>query len=42
MEEYFIKRFMEEGYTKARLDKRRIVNYRDMGKSRLSLVSKAR
>ncbi|RXK40568.1 hypothetical protein M231_02220 [Tremella mesenterica] len=28
--EYFIKHFMEEGYTKARLDKRRIVNYKDM------------
>lgn len=28
--EYFIKHFMEEGYTKARLEKRRIVNYRDM------------
>ncbi|KAI9633785.1 histone-fold-containing protein [Dioszegia hungarica] len=28
--EYFIKHFMEEGYTKARLDKRKIVNYRDM------------
>ncbi|RSH91439.1 hypothetical protein EHS25_009738 [Saitozyma podzolica] len=28
--EYFVKHFMEEGYTKARLDKRRIVNYRDM------------
>ncbi|ORY31650.1 histone-fold-containing protein [Naematelia encephala] len=28
--EYFIKHFMEEGYTKARLEKRRIVNYKDM------------
>ncbi|ORX39435.1 histone-fold-containing protein [Kockovaella imperatae] len=28
--EYFIKHFMEEGYTKARLDKRKMVNYRDM------------
>jgi hypothetical protein len=33
LQEYFIKHFMEEGYTKARLDKRKIVNYRDMGKS---------
>ncbi|WWD19832.1 hypothetical protein CI109_104299 [Kwoniella shandongensis] len=28
--EYFIKHFMEEGYTKARLEKRKIVNYKDM------------
>jgi len=28
--EYFIKHFMEEGYTKARLERRRIVNYKDM------------
>ncbi|KAL7424417.1 hypothetical protein Q5752_000099 [Cryptotrichosporon argae] len=28
--EHFIKHFMEEGYTKARLEKRRIVNYKDM------------
>ncbi|TXT15816.1 hypothetical protein VHUM_00319 [Vanrija humicola] len=28
--EYFIKHFMEEGYMKARLEKRRIVNYKDM------------
>jgi DNA polymerase epsilon subunit 4 len=28
--EYFIKHFMEEGYTKARLEQRRIVNYKDM------------
>lgn len=29
-QEYFIKHFMEEGYTKARIDRRRIVNYKDM------------
>ncbi|OWZ38278.1 DNA polymerase epsilon p12 subunit [Cryptococcus neoformans c8] len=28
--EYFIKHFMEEGYTKARLEKRKLINYRDM------------
>jgi DNA polymerase epsilon subunit 4 len=28
--EYFIKHFMEEGYTKARLERRRIVNYKDL------------
>ncbi|ODN95287.1 hypothetical protein L198_04678 [Cryptococcus wingfieldii CBS 7118] len=28
--EYFIKHFMEEGYTKARLEKRKIINYKDM------------
>jgi DNA polymerase epsilon subunit 4 len=28
--EYFIKHFMEEGYTKARMERRRIVNYKDM------------
>ncbi|WVW86373.1 hypothetical protein I302_108419 [Kwoniella bestiolae CBS 10118] len=28
--EYFIKHFMEEGYTKARLEKRKTVNYKDM------------
>ncbi|KAK8853403.1 hypothetical protein IAR55_004109 [Kwoniella newhampshirensis] len=28
--EYFIKHFMEEGYTKARLEKRKIVNYKDL------------
>lgn len=31
MKEYFIQHFMEEGYTKARLEKRKIVNYKDMG-----------
>lgn len=30
--EYFIKHFMEEGCTKARLDKRKLVTYKDMGK----------
>lgn len=30
--EYFIKHFMEEGYTKARLEKRKLINYRDMGR----------
>ncbi|WVQ94891.1 hypothetical protein IAU59_001977 [Kwoniella sp. CBS 9459] len=28
--EYFVKHFMEEGYTKARLEKRKIVNYKDL------------
>ncbi|BEI82840.1 hypothetical protein CcaverHIS002_0307080 [Cutaneotrichosporon cavernicola] len=28
--EYFVKHFMEEGYTKARLEKRRIISYKDM------------
>ncbi|WWC91910.1 uncharacterized protein L201_006862 [Kwoniella dendrophila CBS 6074] len=28
--EYFIKHFMEEGYTKARLEKRKTVNYKDI------------
>lgn len=31
-QEYFIKHFMEEGYTKARLEKRKLINYRDMGR----------
>jgi hypothetical protein len=38
-QEYFVKHFMEEGYTKARLDKRRIVNYRDMGELRAARVA---
>jgi len=29
--EYFIKHFMEEGYTKARLDRRKLVTYKDIG-----------
>ncbi|WVF67292.1 hypothetical protein IAT40_002043 [Kwoniella sp. CBS 6097] len=28
--EYFVKHFMEEGYTKARLEKRKTVNYKDL------------
>jgi DNA polymerase epsilon subunit 4 len=35
--EYFVKHFMEEGYTKARLEKRRIINYKDMA----NVVSRA-
>lgn len=30
-QEYFIKHFMEEGYTKARLDRRKLVTYKDIG-----------
>jgi DNA polymerase epsilon subunit 4 len=37
--EYFIKHFMEEGCTKARLDKRKLVTYKDMGKSHSSSSS---
>lgn len=32
-QEYFIKHFMEEGYTKARLDRRKLVTYKDIGES---------
>jgi DNA polymerase epsilon subunit 4 len=43
VKEYFIKHFMEEGYTKARLDRRKLVTYKDIGElqqltSRLSLA----
>ena len=31
-EEYFVKHFIEEGYTRARLDQRKIVTYKDMGR----------
>jgi DNA polymerase epsilon subunit 4 len=38
IKEYFIKHFMEEGCTKARLDKRKLVTYKDMGKPPRSCV----
>jgi hypothetical protein len=36
--EYFIKHFMEEGYTKARLDRRKLVTYKDIGGSARDLI----
>ena len=30
-QEYFVQHFMEEGYTRARLDNRKLVTYKDMG-----------
>lgn len=36
-QEYFVKHFMEEGYTRARLDNRKLITYKDLGRSLLSI-----